>query len=344
MRRSRAAFRGLTAALALFGVSLVPGRARAEILEEIVAKVNNSMITRSQLQERLAGYEEQLKSKYSGDELNAQTEAAADGLLRNMITETLLVQRAEVLLDLDKVRKNLLDDFKKQQKIQSDEELDQLLKEQNMTRQELLDTLMRLSIPHEIINYEVRRKISVSDKEIQTYYDQHRQDFVRPERVVFREIVLLYEEATKNEVRARAEAVRRELNAGKDFGELAAEVSEVSSKERGGLVGPFTKGELQPAIEAQVFALKPGELAGPIETTRAFHIIRLETKEAEQVTPLPDAKDQITEKIRDSLFKQKLEVYLEGLWKENYIYVYPKYGSSEWKPITNIDGAPTEGP
>ncbi|MCI0408260.1 MAG: peptidyl-prolyl cis-trans isomerase, partial [Acidobacteria bacterium] len=170
------------------------------------------------------------------------------------------------------------------------------------------------------------------------------QDFVRPERVVFREIVLLYEEANKEEVQARAEAVRRELDAGKDFGELAAEVSEVSSKERGGLVGPYTKGELNSAIESQVFALKPGELAGPIETARAFHIIRLETKEGEQVTPLPDAKDTITEKIRDSRFKQNLAVYLEALWKENYIYVYPKYGSSEWKPMDTLETGPGEGP
>jgi peptidyl-prolyl cis-trans isomerase SurA len=344
MRLTRASLRWLAAGMALLGVSLLPGLARAEILEEIVAKVNNSMITRSQLQERLAVYEQQLRAKYSGDELGAKTEAAADGLLRNMITETLLVQRAEVLLDLDKVRKNLLDDFKKQQKITSDEELDRLLKEQNMTRQELLDTLMRLSIPHEIINYEVRRKISVSDKDIQAYYDEHRKDFVRPERVVFREIVLLYEEANEAEVRARAEGVRRELDAGKDFGELAAQVSEVSSKERGGLVGPFTKGELRPEIEAQVFALKPGELAGPIESVRAFHIVRLETKEGEQVTPLPDAKDTITEKIRDSRFKAALAVYLEALWKENYIYVYPKYGSSEWKPMDTLDAGPGEEP
>jgi parvulin-like peptidyl-prolyl isomerase len=335
-----------SACLAASALAWILGQApaRAEILEEIVAKVNNSMITRTQLQDRLAIYEQQLRSKYSGMELQAKTEAAADGLLRNMITETLLVQRAEVLLDLDKVRKNLLDDFKKQQKIESDEELDRLLKEQNMTRAELLDTLMRLSIPHEIINYEVRRKISVSDKDIQAYYDAHRKDFVRPERVVFREIVLLYEEANKEEVRARAEAARRELDAGKDFGELAASISEVSSKERGGLVGPFTKGELRPEIESQVFALKPGDLAGPIESIRAFHIVRLETKEGEQVTPITDARDTITEKIRDSRFKQNLQVYLENLWKENYIYVYPKYGSSEWKPMDSLDDEPGQGP
>src|SRR5206468_11192369 len=68
------------------------GLGRAEILEEIVAKVNNSIITRSQFEERLAVYQQQLSRKYSGDELGLKTQAAADDLLRNMIMETLLVQ------------------------------------------------------------------------------------------------------------------------------------------------------------------------------------------------------------------------------------------------------------
>src|SRR5207249_4803106 len=162
-------------------------------------------------------------------------------------------------------------DFKKQQKIESDEGLDRLLKEQKVTRQDLLDTLVRLSVPQEIVNYEVRRKISVSDKEIKKYYDEHRRDFVKPERVVFREIVILFEDATKEEARARAEAARRALDSGTDFGEVAGRESEVSSKERGGLVGPFTHGELRPEVESQVFSLQPGQLAGPIESSRAFH-------------------------------------------------------------------------
>jgi parvulin-like peptidyl-prolyl isomerase len=316
---------------------LAAGVARAEVLEEIVAKVNNSIITTSQFKERLAVYQQQLGRKYSEAELSTKMEAATDNLLRNMIMETLLVQRADVILDMDKVRKNLLEDFKKQQKIESDQELDRLLKEQKMTRADLLDTLVRLSIPQEIINYEVRRKISVSDKEIKQYYEEHRKDFTKPERVVFREIVILFEDSTKEEARTRAEAVRRELDGGADFGEVAGRESEVSSKERGGLVGPFTHGELRAEIESQVFALQPGQLAGPIESSRAFHVVRLETKEREEVTALADAQDSITEKIRDTRFKASLETYLENLWKENYIYVFPKFGTSEWKATDTMD-------
>jgi parvulin-like peptidyl-prolyl isomerase len=332
--------RACLAILLAAGAAALCVPARAEVVEEIVAKVNNSIITRSQFEERLALYQEQLSRKYSGSELAAKVDAAADELLHNMIIETLLVQRGDVLLDMDKVRKNLLDDFKKQQKIETDDELDRLLKEQNMSRQDLLETLVRLSIPQEIISYEVRRKISVSDKDMKAYYDEHHQEFVRPERVLFREIVILFEEANKAEARARAEAVRRELDAGGDFGEVASKESEVSSKERGGLVGPFGRGELRSEIEKVVFSLKPGELAGPIESSRAFHVVRLETKQPEEVTPLADAKEAITEKVRDTRFKENLETYLEGLWKENYIYVFPRYGDSQFRPTED----PVPGP
>jgi parvulin-like peptidyl-prolyl isomerase len=252
-----------------------------------------------------------------------------------MIIETLLVQRADVLLDMEKVKKNLLEDFKKQQKIQSDEELDKLLKEQKMTRQDLLDTLIRFSIPQEIINYEVRRKISVSDKDIQAYYDAHRKDYVRPERVLFREVVILFEEATKSEARARAEAVRRELDGGADFAEVVARESQAGSKDRGGLAGPFARGELRPELESAIFALKPGELAGPVESSRAFHLVRLETKEPEQVTPIEEAREGIIERVRDARFQERLEEYLHKLWTDNFIYVFPKYGTAEWKAPTN---------
>jgi parvulin-like peptidyl-prolyl isomerase len=319
------------AAPAAVAAACLAGAARAEILEEIVAKVNNSIITRTQFETRVALHRQQLGRKYIGEELDRKVEEARSAVLRNMILEDLLVQRADVLLDMEKVRKNLLEDFKKQQKIESDEELDRLLREQKMTRKDLLETLVRLSIPQEIINYEVRRRISVSDREIQEFYDSHRAEFVRAERISLREIVIPFEDAAREEARARAEAARRELDAGADFEDVVARESEASSKERGGLVGPFARGELLAGIEAAVWPLQPGEIGGPVDTGRSFHIVRLEAREPEQVTPVGEAREGITERIRDAKFQEKVDEYLEKLWTDNFIYVYPKFGSGEWK-------------
>jgi parvulin-like peptidyl-prolyl isomerase len=325
------------AAAFLPALLLLPAPSRAEILEEIVAKVNNSIITRTDFEERLALYRQQMSQKYTGDDLDRKMAASQESILHNMIIENILVQRADVLLDMDKVRKNLVEDFKKNQKIESDEELDRLLKEQKMTRPELVETLVRLNIPQEVINYEVRRKISISDREIKEYYDSHKDEFTKPERITLREIVILFEEATRDEAKTRAEAVRRELDAGGNFEEIAGKESQSASRDRGGLVGPFTRGEMRPELENAAFMLQPGQIAGPIESSLAFHILKLESREPMEVTPLEKARDGITEHLRGDRFKTKVDEYLRKLWDDNFIYIYPKFGTSGWLPLGASD-------
>ena len=155
--------------LVVVAVSLLvsPGPSDAAILEEIVAKVNNRIISKSEFDERGTYILKQIYQQYTGNDLDQRLAEAHETMLANMITELLLVERAQSFLDLDKVRKNLVDDFRKQQKISSDEELERLLKEQGMQRKDLEEQLIRLAVPQEIINYEVRRKISVSAAEIE---------------------------------------------------------------------------------------------------------------------------------------------------------------------------------
>ena len=107
--------------------------------------MNNRIITKSEFQERSQYVLSQVYRDHSGPDLDHQVKDAQDTMLANMITELLLIERAQSLLDLDKVRKNLIDDFRKQQKIESDDDLEKLLKEQGMTRKDLEEQLIRLA-------------------------------------------------------------------------------------------------------------------------------------------------------------------------------------------------------
>src|SRR5213594_3055881 len=201
-------------------VLVLSAPARGAIVEEIVARVNNRIVSKSEFEERSQYILKQIYQQYSGADLDQRLQDAHETMLANMITELLLVERAQSLLDLDKVRKNLLDDFRKQQNIPSDEELDKLLKEQGMSRKDLEEQLIRLAVPQEIINYEVRRKISVSDAEVKGYYGQHAKEWETAPTVTFNEIVLFYEAANLPEVQSRALGIVREARGGTDFGEL----------------------------------------------------------------------------------------------------------------------------
>src|SRR5689334_16521509 len=117
--------------------------ALAAMVDEIVVKVNNRIITKSEFDERAA---------YLVQQIQQQLQSARDALLANLITEALLIERAETIFDMDKIRGSLIDDFKKQQNMPNDNELEKALKDQGMSRKDLEDQLIRMAVPNEIIN------------------------------------------------------------------------------------------------------------------------------------------------------------------------------------------------
>jgi len=313
-------------------------------VEEIVARVNNRIITKSEWEERGSFILRQVYQQYSGEELDRQLRQAQDTLLANMVTELLLLEKAQTLLDMDKVRKNLIEDFKKQQKITSDDELDKLLKQEGMTRTDLQEQLMRLSIPQEVINYEVKRKISVSEREIQDHYDQHRKEYETAPTVTFREIVLFYEDATRAEALSRAQGIVREWKGGADYEDLVKRYSEAGTKDSGGLLGPLPASDLHSGIAAVVFALQQGEVSDPIDTGRSFHLVRLESKTPKVVKAPAEVHDAIYDSIRLEKFRPRYDTYLRRLWKESQIEVMPKYKKFlVVSPLTNKSEPPPEG-
>ena len=197
-------------------------------MEEIVARVNNRIITKSEFDERGQYILQEVYQKYSGVDLDQHLRAAEDTLLANLITELLLVERAETMFDLEKVREGLISDFLKQQGIESDEELVRILADQGMTRADLEEQLVRLAVPQEIVNYDVRRKISVSDRETAGYYDAHIEKYVTAPTVTFREIVLFYEPDEMEDVMGRAVAIAEEARHGAEFLDLIATRSEAA--------------------------------------------------------------------------------------------------------------------
>ncbi|HYS77318.1 MAG TPA: peptidylprolyl isomerase [Candidatus Dormibacteraeota bacterium] len=345
----------LLAALASW---MVP--ARAAIVEEIVAKVNNRIVSKSEFEERSTYILKQIYQQYSGDELDRQLRDAQESMLSNMITELLLLDRAESLLDLSKVRKNLVDDFRKQQNIASDDDLEKVLKDQGMKRKDLEEQLVRLAVPQEIINYEVRRKISVSEAEIKEYYEAHQKEWETAPTVSFNEIAMFYEDANRPEVLSRAQGVVREARGGgTDFGELVQKYSEAPSKESGGFLGPLAAADLHPAIAQAAFKLKAGDVSDPIDTGRSYHVIRLVGKTDRVVKTQEDVRETVVKAVRDAKFRPRYDHYIKRLWKENQIEVLPKYehflvrtplktgpGGESPSPIGDQEGGktPPDGP
>ncbi len=315
-----------TCGLGLLLVLTASGLPRAAVIEEIAAWVNGQIITRSELLERERQVVAQLSSRYVGDELDKEAERARANLLSDMIREVILLQRAEILgLELDKVYQQALSQLKEQQGIKTNEDLEALLKQEGITRQELRETLLRFNVPDIMVNLEVRDKISIKDQEVTDYFEKHREDFRIEESFTVQEIVLTQEGRTPEELTRLGATVMEESKAGTPFNELVVKYSQAPSRFKDGMMGPLKRGDLSAEIESAALALQAGAVSEPIPTKAGLHIIRLESHTLAKDPNLTDARTHITSKLKQEKFVVALTEYFKNLMESNLIEVNANY-------------------
>lgn len=316
-------------ALGLCGLSLLAGatRARAELVEEIVAWVNGDIITRSELQEEEQVMMSEAYRRYTGEELDEQVRILQQELLIRMIDRKILVDKAAMMYDMDKMGEAFYGSFKEQQGIADDEELAAALAREGMTVETLKERLIEMFAPDEVLRYEVGARVSVSDRELQAYHDSHSEEFRLPAEVTIREIVLLADgAAAKAERRAEAERVReRVTTGGEDFAAVAREVSEAGTAAEGGLLGPLEKGELSEQLEQFAFSLPPGEVSEIVDAPYGFHICVVESRTESRVPPLEEIGENLRRWLEDRKYYEQRNAFMTKARSEAEWCVKPAY-------------------
>ncbi len=300
---------------------------KSEIVEEIVARINDDIITLSRLKEREGRVVEALFARYSGEELDEIVREARANLVDDLIREALMLQRAEVLgLDTSKIVDVGLEQIKRQNEIKTNDELLRVLREQGTTLDELREQILRINVPSIMIEREVRQKVSVSNAEIEEHYKDNIEEFRIPGTVTFTELVLRFgEDNDEDEVRARAEQIVSEVDAEASFDALVQKYSEVPSREGEGRVGPLRPTELARPIERAVRSLTPGEMSPIIESRFGLHLVRLDERVEERLVDLTEVQDEIEDRIRQQKTQVEIELYFKKLTAENFIKISPAY-------------------
>jgi len=313
------------AAIAVFAIAARP--ARAEVIEEIVAKVNDDIITMSELQREEQALIADLYREYTGAELDRNVAAARAGLLQILIDRKLLIHRAERLYDIEKMEAALLENFMAQQGIPDLSELNRALAQDGMTLEELKQKLVEMAAPQEVIRFEVAGRLSVGDQEIEAYYRANPQEFLIPAEVSLSEIVLVTAPGAEPGARMpEMEAIREQLLAeGADFARIAENESEAGSATVGGRIGPFKKGDLFPALEDVAFTLPIGVISEVITTTNGLHVIRVEERTEDTTPTLDEVREDLRAKLEDEKYSKALAEFLEKARTEADIWVNPKY-------------------
>ena len=302
------------------------GTARAEVVDEIVAKVNDDIVTKSDLDTEEQGMLQDLYRRFSGAELDGKVAEAKKELLRRLVDRRVLVQRAAHIFDMTKMQDFYLESFKDQQNIKSDKDLEKLLTEQGMTMADLKTRLVEEFSPQQVIRAEVADRIAVSEKDARAYYEAHSADFDIPAQATVSEIVIKAADPERETKRGAAEAVRARVSAaGADFAAVAAEVSDAGTKKAGGLLGTVKKGDLAEALEKAAFTIPVGDVSPVIEAGYGFHILKVDARTDEALKPFDDVKAEIENRIQNDRFAVEYKNYLKKAWTEATIWISPRY-------------------
>jgi peptidyl-prolyl cis-trans isomerase SurA len=248
-------------------------------VEDIVAHVNDQVITQSDYDRAMKEIDDE--AKQHGATMQQISEQHKD-LLRSLIDQQLWLSKAKELGitgETELIKR--LDDIRKQYNLETLEDLEKAAKEQGYSYEDFKANIRNQIITQEVMREEVGRRVQITPGEVQRYFDEHKQEFVRPESVQLSEILVSTgdnpDDAAKTAAgKAKADGIEAKLHAGGDFSQLAKSFSDGTTASEGGSFGTFKRGELAGVFEDAVFGLKPGQYSDPIRTKQGYIIFKVD--------------------------------------------------------------------
>lgn len=347
--------------LILIVSACLPALASAQVVEEIIARVNSQIITRSEY----VRSKDQLK-----DEVKQQNPANADtvladrekDVLRDLIDQQLLLDKGKDLgisVDTDVLKR--LDQMRKDMKLATMEDLEKEATKQGYSWEDFQQNMKNQAITQKVIGEEVGSHLSLSKEEEEKFYEDHKAEMQHPEYIRLSEILVTpkavapaapsdptappsaaapadpaADAAALSIAEAKANDLLKQIRGGTAFDEIAKKYSDGPSAADGGNLGTFERGKLAKELEDRTFAMKSGDVTDVIRVKQGYVILRVDEHEAAGVPSLKDAMP----KIQDALYYQKLtpalRAYLTKLREEAYIKYAPGYVDSGASPNQTV--------
>ncbi|HYM74776.1 MAG TPA: peptidylprolyl isomerase [Candidatus Dormibacteraeota bacterium] len=353
--------------LVLVALACMPALSAAQVVEEIIARVNNQIITHSEYARSKDTLRDEVKQQdpNNADKLYAEREK---DVLRDLIDQQLLLDKGKdlgITADTDLIKQ--LDQMRKDMKLDSMEALEKEAEKQGVSWEDFKQTQRNQIITRKVIGEEVGGRLAISKDEIEKFYQEHKNEMEQPEFIRLSEILVApktaaptpapapaadpnapqaqspnppADEAAKqaadaaalSAAEAKANDLLKQIRDGGNFVDIAKKSSDGPSAADGGALGIFKRGQLAKELEDKTFAMKAGEVTDVIRTKQGYVILKVDDHQQAGVPPLKDALP----KIQDALYYQKLQpalrAYLTKLREDAYIKTSPGYVDSGKSP------------
>lgn len=298
------------------------------VVEEIIARVNNQIITSSEYQrsKEQTRQEAQQQDPSTADKVYAEREK---DVLRGLIDQQLLLERGkdmEITGDTEVIKR--LDEMRKQMNLATIDELAEEAQKQGISFEEYKQSLKNQIITQQVIGREVGSRMNLTKEDETKYYEAHKNEMMRPEEIRLSEILV----ATKSDdpqkvaaAQATAEALLADIRKGTSFEDVAKKSSEGPTAKRGGDLGYFKRGVMAKELEERTFSMKPGDVSEPIRTKQGFVLLKVVEHHQAGIPTF----DEIEPKIQDALYQERIEpalrTFLTHLREDAFIDIKPGY-------------------
>jgi peptidyl-prolyl cis-trans isomerase SurA len=305
-----------------------------EVVEDIIARVNNQIITRSEF---LHSKDELRKEAQQQDPVNADKLVAErdKDVLRDLIDQELLLGKGKdlgITADTEVIKK--LDEMRKDMKLDSMEELEKAAQSQGISFEDFKQNMRNQIITQQVIGKEVGSKLVINKEDEKKFYDEHKAELEQPESVRLSEILVSTEakpndstdQAKRNEAaEAKANDLLAQIRKGAKFEDVAKKSSDGPTAAQGGDLGDFKRGTLAKEIEEKTFAMKPDDVSDVIHTKQGFIILKVTAHRSAGIPSLSEIEPRIQDALYMKQLQPALRVYLTKLREDAYIKIYAGY-------------------
>src|SRR5579884_1448159 len=320
----------------LIAVVMVPGAFAQKVLEEVIARVGNDIILKSEYEAEQKTLRDDLSQRgLQGAQLEQAFQEQSKDILRNLIDTSLLVQQAKDLgisgdLEVVKQEERMRQEHNRtdpKNPINSIEDLERAISQQ-MSLDDFKQRLKTRYLSQQVLSREVYNRIVISTEEVKNYYENHKKDFDRPAGVHLREITVNTQGMNPTEAAAQRKKIDDALAAlkkGDDFAEVAQKYSESDTAANGGDLGFFEKNSMAKDFEDVVTKLDKGQTSDVLKTNTGFMIIKLDERHPGGILPFESAQNEVYNKLFEEKAAPRVREYLNKLRSEGFVELKEGY-------------------
>jgi len=311
----------------VMGSPLVVPAHGAEIVDRIVAVVNDDIITLFELNRSMKPYEDKIYALgYPEEKERKMLFKVREGVLSQLIDKKIedqQIKRSKINISEEQIDQTI--ERIKGQTLFTDEDLRHALAKDGLTMEAYRENIKEEILRTKLVNLEVKSKIVITEEDIAAYYEKHLDTYGGKQKYHLRNILITIptfaDESKKLEIRGKLDDILKELNAGKSFETLARDYSESSTAPEGGDLGLFELDSLSPQLQKTIKGMKPGEVTPVLETDQGYQIFFLQEILKTSGKSLKEVSPEIQRILFEENADKKYQEWIEGLRKQSVIKI-----------------------